>query len=243
METNWLCGLYLGRLAGVVLLALLLVELGPRDSLVWSRVCRGGGASDEPPAAVAADGASVHAIAFQGKIDCGTGAVTAWGGAEDFDVLIVKLDARGEVVWTRQLGGPGLQSAAGVAIDPWGSVLFAGSFEGSIDIDGHLLTAQSDCDVLLLKLDADGGLVWQRGFGLTGQNFGTAVAVAPSGRVLLSTAGSTTIDFGGGLLHASDESHFVAAFGVNGEPLGSAALAASGDGAAGLDRLAARLVH
>ena len=34
-----------------------------------------------------------------------------------------------------------------------------------------------------------------------------------------------------------------AAFGVDGDHLGSAALAASGDGAAGLDRVAASLIH
>lgn len=243
MAMFWLHSPHAGKLAAGLLLGVLVVRLGPAEPFDWTRVCCGDGVLDEPAVVLAPGGDAALALTFRGSVDCGAGEVAAAGGTDDIDGLLVKLDAGGNVAWTRQIGSLGVQLATAVAIDPWGSVIVAGSFEGTIELGGHSLTARSEHDVLLAKFDADGALLWTRRFGLTGRSFGVDVAAAPSGRILLLAMASSDIDFGGGALPASGSSHFVAAFGLNGDHLGSARLGAAGDGPTDFDLVAARPGH
>lgn len=204
-------------------------RLDPANGRAWSRVCSSGGAMSDPAVAVSPSGSVALAITFQGSIDCGTGPVVASAGPDDFDAVVVALDAAGTPAWARLLGDIGPQALAAVAFDPWGSVVIAGSFEGTIDLGGPPLTAESDLDILAAKLDPDGNLVWQRRFGLTGRNFGIDVAVAPSGRVFLLARSASPLDLGTGPLHAGAATTFVAELDHHGSTLWSRAFSGSGD--------------
>lgn len=207
----------------------IVTRLDPASGARWSRVCSGGGAMSQPAVAVAPSGEVALAITFQGSIDCGAGAVAASGGPDDFDAVVVALDASGNVAWTRSVSDVGPQALAAVAFDPWGSVVVAGSFAGTIDLGGPPLTARSDLDIFAARLDAGGDLVWQRRFGLRDRNYGVDVAVASNGRVFLLARGAADIDFGPGVLTAGAITTFVAELDARGATLWSRAFAGSGD--------------
>lgn len=177
----------------------------------WSRSCEGAGALSEPRIAASPSGAVVLGLTFEGAVDCGAGAILAAGGAGDLDALVVGLDRRGKVRWTVTASDLGAQTIAAVALDPWGNALVAGSFEGTVELGGAPMTADSTRDVLLAKLDADGQLVWQRHFG-GGRSFGVDVDATPAGRVLLLARGSSPIDFGDGARRDPGATAFLAAF-------------------------------
>lgn len=206
-------------------------KLDADGARLWSHTCASSGALGEPRIAVGAEGDVALVLTFQGSIDCGNGRVMAEGGEGDFDALVVKLDAGGRVAWSRRLGDVGVQAVAAVAIDPWGSVVVAGSFEGTLALGGALLVAEGERDVLLAKLDAHGLPAWGKQLGLPGQSFGVDVDVARSGRILLLARGTAAAEGGsrGGPLPAATTSSYVAAFDPGGRPLWSRRLAGTGD--------------
>jgi hypothetical protein len=124
------------------------------------------------------------------------------------DMFVVKLDAAGNQLWTRQLGAtaPGqIQNATGrgIATDGAGSVYIAGWSTGG-SFDGN--TPIGDSDVALAKFDGDGNKLWSRQYGSTGPEDMHGLAsdhagnVYVLGRGYLSLDGNTVPGFGSVLL-------------------------------------------
>jgi hypothetical protein len=116
-------------------------------------------------------------------------------------------------------GGPGYQSASGVAIDGEGHRIFIASYEGSVDFGGGPLPNRgtgdiSDSELALVKLRADGSHVWSKGFGAPG-SWGDAwdVATDTAGNIAVVGRSSAGVDLGGGMLPAGG---FVAKFSPQG---------------------------
>ncbi|MEZ4308745.1 MAG: hypothetical protein R3F14_11955 [Polyangiaceae bacterium] len=204
-------------------------RLGPGSAPSWTRACSGDGALGEPAVAMDASGSAALAVTFQGSIDCGSGPVVAAGGPADFDALVAGIDPSGRVLWTRVASGSRPQALAAVAFDPWGGVLVAGSFAGTLDLAGQHLTASSELDVLVARFEPSGALSWLRAFGQSSRNFGVDIAVAPSGRIFLLARGATPIDLGAGVLSARGRASFVAVLDPRGRTLHSRALSGAGD--------------
>ncbi len=193
----------------------------PAGGFVWRRTCTGSGAMSEPRTAVGTDGTVIVGLTFEGAIDCGAGPIVSAGGAGDFDALVLALDRRGEIRWTVPVSDLGSQAVAAVALDPWGSVLVAGSFEGTITLGGPPLAAETERDILLAKLDADGRFIWQRRFGGAAPSFGVDVDVTRSGRVLLLSRGAGDIDAVGSDRPPTGSAAFLSAMSPAGQPLWS----------------------
>jgi hypothetical protein len=105
-------------------------------------------------------------------------------GAGDFDALLVKYDAAGRRVWTRQLGTSVWDYARDVAIDRGtGDVLIVGYGAGDIDADG---TTAGGTDVFVARFTADGARVWVRQIGTTGNDEAWDLAVDASGNTVVS---------------------------------------------------------
>src|SRR5579871_1167393 len=78
---------------------------------------------------------------------------------------------------------------------PDGSVLLAGSFEGTIDLGGGPLRSAGGDDVFVARLDASGKHLWSKRFGDAHAQHGRAVALDPSGNVVLAGDAQGTLDF------------------------------------------------
>ena len=85
---------------------------------------------------------------FSGTVNFGGGNLVSAGGT---DVVVLKLDAGGEHVWSRRAGDAGAQVAAGVASDTDGPFV-TGTFAGTIDFGGGAMTSAGGNDVFLIKL-------------------------------------------------------------------------------------------
>jgi hypothetical protein len=113
---------------------------------------------------------------------------------------VVKLDARGDHVFSRSFGGAGYHHGCGVAAAD-GGIVVAGSFEGELILDAPI-TSQGDGDVFVAKLDAAGAVVWSKSFGDAGDQRCSSLAVDPQGNVLVGGRFAGAIDFGGGPLQS-----------------------------------------
>jgi hypothetical protein len=136
------------------------VKLDPAGKSVWVRDYAGHVAFDR-------SGNLLLAGELSGTRDFGGGPLTSQGGA---DIVVVKLDAKGQHVFSRSFGDTGAQQRAeSIAVDPQGNALVAGVFDGSVDFgNGALTLTASSCSSdawcntfgFVAKLDAQGTAAW-----------------------------------------------------------------------------------
>jgi len=151
----------------------------PAGNLIWAR--QFGGSVHDNGAGIAVDAAgNVYTTGnFENTSDFDPGPntfnLTSAGG---FDVFVSKLDASGNFVWAKQMGGSQISSINGdegksVAVDASGNVYVGGRFEFMADFDPgpgtfNLTAAGSSCDVFLAKLTSQGDFVWAKKWGDNG---------------------------------------------------------------------------
>ncbi|WP_169799983.1 alpha/beta hydrolase-fold protein [Herbiconiux solani] len=153
---------------------------GGTDILVQSRAADGSVSWTTPVAT------ALNERAY-GVVDGGDGAVITAGyqrrdhaGAQNDDLLAVKLDASGSVLWTATAGDPGAADRAyGVASDGAGGAYLAGYTSGS----AAGTPSAGDKDALVTHVGADGVLDWATQFGSPGEDKAFSVSVAPDGTV------------------------------------------------------------
>ena len=191
----------------------ILVSAGAFDSFVakfaasgahlWSkRYGDVGGGILAPPIYVAVDssGDVVVAGGFQGAIDFGNGEMIATGGS---DVFLAKLaGANASALWSKRFGDNLAQSARGVAIDGSGSVVILGSFTGSLELGGDILSPvnANGVDTFVARFDGQGNHDWSKSFGVSGEHLPTAIKVDSSGAAMIAGTFSESITFGASTL-------------------------------------------
>src|SRR5262249_49879150 len=103
----------------------------------------------------------------------------------------------------------------GIAVDAAGSAVITGSFSNSMTFGGAQLTAMDAMtDAFVARFTSTGAHQWSRSFGAAdGNEDGQAVALDPSGNVVVTGDVVKPCDFGGGLLSALGSSDaFVAKY-------------------------------
>jgi hypothetical protein len=127
--------------------------------------------------------------------------------AGDSDAFVVMLEPDGNIGWVRRFGEKGsTNEATGIAVDDE-YVYVTGSFQGTLDLDDpatgtETLTAESDVDLFLLKLDRQNGkVVCSARFAQGGPSAQVRVVAKGSGQITLAGSwGSSPLDFGSGPL-------------------------------------------
>ncbi|MBC7937565.1 MAG: SBBP repeat-containing protein [Rhizobacter sp.] len=117
------------------------------------------------------------------------------------DIFISKLDASGNFVWAKQLGGTFNDQGYGIAVDASGNVYTTGSFQGTADFNPdpavtfNLASSGGSNDIFISKLDASGNFVWARQFGSTSNDQGSSITTDASGNVYTTGYFAGTADF------------------------------------------------
>lgn len=113
--------------------------------------------------------------------------------------FISKLDAAGNFIWAKKIGGSLCVSNA-INLDKAGNIFVTGSFQGTVDFDPgpavFELTATSE-DIYICKLDINGNFLWAKQMvGNSGPiNVGTSIAIDKDGNVLSAGIFSGNRDF------------------------------------------------
>ncbi|MBK7855362.1 MAG: hypothetical protein IPJ79_11045 [Bacteroidetes bacterium] len=92
--------------------------------------------------------------------------LTAIGGS---DLFVLKLNAQGNFVWVKQMGGYSDESINFSITDQFNNIYLTGSFQDTIDFDSGVgvynLVSAGGRDIFVLKLDATGNLIWAKQLG------------------------------------------------------------------------------
>lgn len=129
---------------------------------------------------------------FSGTADfdpqSGTTNITAEGGD---DIFVQKLDANGNLLWVRSIGGIGDDYGTDIVTDATGNIYVTGHFSETVDFDpgagSTTLTSQGYSDNFILKLSPQGDLLWVRQTG--GSYFEYSFSIAIDGSNNLYTTG------------------------------------------------------
>ncbi|MCC6488501.1 MAG: DUF5011 domain-containing protein, partial [Candidatus Hydrogenedentes bacterium] len=188
-------------------------KLDSSGSFVWAKHLGGGQEEVAESLGVDGDGNVIVTGQFRGALDFdpgpGTALLTAYG---DIDSYVLKLDASGDHVWARQLGGGSVLESRFIAVDANGNSYITGAFNGTADFDPGAgvsnLVAIGDYDIFVAKLDESGGYVWARQMGGASTEWGECAAVDASGNVLVAAYFVATVDFdpGAGTFNLTSES-------------------------------------
>ena len=117
----------------------------------------------------------------------------------DYDVFILKLDASGNFIWAKSVGGTLGDFSYCIATDASGNVLITGSFQDTVDFDPGAatfnMTSNGLSDIFILKLDANGNFIWAKSMGGTSSDLGQSITIDASGDALITGYYADTVDF------------------------------------------------
>jgi hypothetical protein len=174
-----------------------LVKYSATGGYLWS--FRVGGPSNEVPKGIAIDLAGNIVITgfFGGTVDFGGGPLTG-SSASGF---VAKYSPAGTHLWSRRLStGTGvLDEGTAVGVDGAGNVIVAGGFYGTVNFGGGTFTSAGSEDIVLLKYNSAGALLWSKAIGGANDEIVTSLAVdRTTGEFVAGGYFAGAVDFGGG---------------------------------------------
>ena len=141
---------------------------------------------------------------FRGTTDFdpgpGTFELTPVGGN---DIFIQKLDAEGNFIWTKSIGGVENDAVGSIEVDNLGNIYVTGFYQETVDFDPGAGTTEhtsnGNGDIFVLKLNASGNYVWSGSMGGPLLDYGAAIALDGNGNTLITGSFVGTADFDPGL--------------------------------------------
>ncbi|NUY81470.1 T9SS type A sorting domain-containing protein [Flavobacterium sp. MAH-1] len=149
---------------------------------------------------------------FNGTVDfnpgAGTSNMTAQGAAAD--AFVQKLDSQGNFVWAKRIGGSSGNHISHIGFAQNGDLILGGSFNETVDFDPNAGTTNltavpqpnpiySSTDVSIVRLTAEGNLVWAKKIGGPGYEEILSMEVDAQGNVFVAGFFELSCDFDPGV--------------------------------------------
>ncbi|WP_437932787.1 protein kinase [Sorangium sp. So ce291] len=219
----WITGAFRGaidlgavRLQGAGYADVFVARLAPAGEVLWARRFGDGEWQSSGDIALDRAGNALVTGAFRGAIDFGQGPLRNPAGN---DIFVAKLDAAGNVLWSKRFGDESEQGGNRVAVDQAGNVVIAGQCSGSLDLGDGALRGAGRYDIFLAKLDASGNTRWSRRLGDAAEQLAYGLGVDARGNIFLMGGFEGAVDIGGErLTSAGSMDVVVARFDADGRP-------------------------
>lgn len=180
-------------------------KLDVAGNFMWAKKIGGTGGDEPYDLAIDASGNLHSTGSYDGTVgvdfDPGTGTVNMIS-AGSWDIYVNKLDASGNYVWAKSMGGTDSNERGfSVAVDASGNVYTTGAFWGTADFDPGTgvsnLVSGGYSDIFISKLDASGNYIWAHSFGAASLLFdeGRSINISPSGSIYTAGKFQGTVDF------------------------------------------------
>jgi hypothetical protein len=176
-------------------------KLDAAGAFVWAKGI--GGPDFDQGYSVAADGAgNVYTTGYFTNtvdFDPGSGTSNLVSAAGSSDIFLSKLNAGGDFVWAKKMGGSGSDYGNALTLDAAGNPCIMGYFNNTVDFDpgpgtADLVSAGAD-DIFVTKISAAGNLLWAKRLGGFSNDYGFGIAVNASGNVYTTGMFNGTGDF------------------------------------------------
>ena len=160
-------------------------KLDANGTMEWRRYF-GGTNNDRAYASVQADDGGILMVGASESTDFD---ISNSKGSYDF--WAVRLDASGELLWERSFGGSEIDIAFSAVKTPDGNYVIAGDTRSN---DGDVTEFNGNADVWVIKINDQGGLLWQKTLGGTGFDSARAVVATTNGLAITGSSRSNDID-------------------------------------------------
>jgi len=178
-------------------------KLDSAGNFLWAKSM--GGTLDDIGWSIAIDSlGNVYSTgAFYGTVDFNpnSGVHNLTSVAMSQDIYIQKLDANGNFIWAKSMGGVNYDRGYGITIDKAGAIYTTGDFMNTADFDPNIgtsyltTTSAGFQDIFIQKLDANGNFIWAKSMGGTGYDGGSSVMVDKQGKIFTTGTFQDTVDF------------------------------------------------
>lgn len=170
------------------------------QTFVWAKSL--GGSNIDYSASIAIDGTSnIYTTGyFLGTADFNPGTGTAnLTTAGQSDIYISKLDADGNFLWAKRIGGNSWDDGSGISLDATGNIYVTGHFSGTVDFDPGAgtanLTSAGNYDIFICKLDAAGNFLWAKKIGNSNGDYSWDIVIDAMSNVYITGQFYGTVDF------------------------------------------------
>ena len=189
-------------MAMVMLLTCVAILSAQEMDWLWAKSV--GGLDDDFGQGIAVDGEGNSYVtgAFRGTATFGTTTLTSSG---DSDIYVAKLDAGGNWLWVKKVGGSGTDAGSGIAIDSEGNSYVTGWIGGTVSFGNTWLSSRGSNDIFIAKADKDGNWLWAKRAGGSSDDTGRSIAVDSEGNIYVTGYFySSTATFGSITLTSSE---------------------------------------
>ncbi|WP_070137930.1 T9SS type A sorting domain-containing protein [Crocinitomix algicola] len=170
----------------------------------WTNTLKGYGESDGPFAMTTDVFENVLVTGyFTDSIDFSTGEEEEMHYSNgNRDVFIQKLNAEGELIWAKTIGGSGSDYPLCIVTDASANIYIGGGFRESMDFDPGdeevIRTSEAYTDAFLLKLDGNGNFQWVKTFGGSVNDQFLNLVISEDDDLFVSGNFESTVDFDDG---------------------------------------------
>ncbi len=182
-------------------------KLDVNGNYVWAKSI-GGGKHDESACIAVDESGNVYVTgSFRDTVDFDPGIGLIPLVAHNLDIFILKLDASGNFVWAKRIGGNFADGGEGIKLDRVGNIYSTGYFAGIVDFDPGAgisnLGITNGQGTFVSKLDSTGNFIWAKymkpqTIGYSG-SYGYAIALDALGNIYTSGQFGGTVDFDPGI--------------------------------------------
>lgn len=153
------------------------IKLSSTGDLTWQKSF--GGAADDIAQSVQQTAEGGYVIAGHSKSNDGD----VSGNHGESDYWIVKLTSTGDLTWQKSYGGTSFDLTEAIQQTTDGGYIVAG-FTRSVD--GDVSNNNGNYDYWVLKIDSSGTITWEKSFGGTSFDYGTAVKQTSDGGFIVA---------------------------------------------------------
>lgn len=126
------------------------------------------------------------------------------------DVLILAIDANGQVEWVQSFGSDGIDRAMGVAVSSTGEIAVTGQYQGPTSVGSTPLPFGGDTTAAFVAtFEPDGTPIAARGFDGNDSVSAGAVDFDAAGNLVVTGSQRGTVDWGSGPLVSAESDVFV----------------------------------
>ncbi|MBL7937009.1 MAG: hypothetical protein JNM51_14475, partial [Bacteroidia bacterium] len=177
-----------------------ILKLDGNGNFIWAKSMGGTGNDAAKSIAVDASGNLIATGTFSGTADFDPGAgisnLTSTGAG---DIFVLKLDATGNFIWAKSMGGSSNDFPGAMNIDALGNIYTTGHYEATADFDPSAtvfnLTSAGVEDIFISKLDGNGNFIWAKSIGGISTDIAYAIAIDALGKIYTTGYYSGTVDF------------------------------------------------